>query len=640
MKKTLLMIAAALLSLSASAQDNLAQGKQAYASSVSDENAELTADKAVDGNTGTKWASNYGTKDASMTDEQKAAQWFYVDLGAEYDVNTVKVTWDNQAAHKFDIRYSTTDPSAAPKTAGTAALTGLAGSDNAQNTYKFTADVKARYIIIDLKERGSWGYGVTELEVYNVNYSAAELTTLTVTPPFVKVGEPTALTLSPVDNFKNVMEGVTYKVGDAALANPYTAAASGLVTITGTDAGGHTATATVYALADDNAPTAPAAEDVFQAVYTADVAAYWENVYNGGATAYDELTLGTQKVKPFSATQCVFFTNTDVWADIYNVNINPTAKQYGKLRLNVFSPVAAKGKVVLEQTNKIAADNAFTLQAGKWQTVEIDLDGETFIKAMSVRMDEGEDILISNIYFTKAAANPDAGKISALAVAPQIVAAGVATTLELTATDAKGVEIDDASVAYTAAGLVDGVLTATAGKVTITGTTNEGAQSATATVYALAAPERTNGAEDIEILQSGKSASGSGTDWEGGYTALSDLTYSDNTKAYHAANVTTLYLTNPGIAAEDLTGFSKLHLNVFSTVDDQIRVILEGINAEATVAAAAGEWTAIDVPFEGGKAEKFSLELGSGRFIPGFEDQVIGHSIDEDFAETAIMNYK
>lgn len=35
--------------------------------------------------------------------------------------------------------------------------------------------------------------------------------------------------------------------------------------------------------------------------------------------------------------------------------------------------------------------------------------------------------------------------------------------------------------------------------------------------------------------------------------------------------------------------------------------------------------------FEGGKAEKFSLELGSGQFIPGFEDQVIGHSIDEHF---------
>ncbi|MBP3854892.1 MAG: trigger factor [Ruminiclostridium sp.] len=35
--------------------------------------------------------------------------------------------------------------------------------------------------------------------------------------------------------------------------------------------------------------------------------------------------------------------------------------------------------------------------------------------------------------------------------------------------------------------------------------------------------------------------------------------------------------------------------------------------------------------FEGGKAENYSLELGSGRFIPGFEDQVVGHSIDEEF---------
>ncbi|MCF6092635.1 trigger factor [Microaerobacter geothermalis] len=29
-------------------------------------------------------------------------------------------------------------------------------------------------------------------------------------------------------------------------------------------------------------------------------------------------------------------------------------------------------------------------------------------------------------------------------------------------------------------------------------------------------------------------------------------------------------------------------------------------------------------PFEGGKAEKYSLEIGSGTFIPGFEDQLIG----------------
>ncbi len=35
--------------------------------------------------------------------------------------------------------------------------------------------------------------------------------------------------------------------------------------------------------------------------------------------------------------------------------------------------------------------------------------------------------------------------------------------------------------------------------------------------------------------------------------------------------------------------------------------------------------------FEGGKAEKASLKLGSGQFIPGFEDQIVGHSIGDEF---------
>ena len=38
-----------------------------------------------------------------------------------------------------------------------------------------------------------------------------------------------------------------------------------------------------------------------------------------------------------------------------------------------------------------------------------------------------------------------------------------------------------------------------------------------------------------------------------------------------------------------------------------------------------------DVAFEGGEAEDFDLEIGSGAFIPGFEDQIIGHTTGEDF---------
>lgn len=35
--------------------------------------------------------------------------------------------------------------------------------------------------------------------------------------------------------------------------------------------------------------------------------------------------------------------------------------------------------------------------------------------------------------------------------------------------------------------------------------------------------------------------------------------------------------------------------------------------------------------FEGGKGEGFDLLLGSGQFIPGFEDQIVGHNIGDEF---------
>ena len=40
------------------------------------------------------------------------------------------------------------------------------------------------------------------------------------------------------------------------------------------------------------------------------------------------------------------------------------------------------------------------------------------------------------------------------------------------------------------------------------------------------------------------------------------------------------------------------------------------------------------VAFEGGKAEGHDLKIGSNSFIPGFEEQLIGHNIDEEFPIT------
>ena len=38
-----------------------------------------------------------------------------------------------------------------------------------------------------------------------------------------------------------------------------------------------------------------------------------------------------------------------------------------------------------------------------------------------------------------------------------------------------------------------------------------------------------------------------------------------------------------------------------------------------------------DKPFEGGKAEKYNLTLGSGQFIPGFEEQIVGKNTGDEF---------
>ncbi len=59
--------------------------------------------------------------------------------------------------------------------------------------------------------------------------------------------------------------------------------------------------------------------------------------------------------------------------------------------------------------------------------------------------------------------------------------------------------------------------------------------------------------------------------------------------------------------------------------------------AEETPVAEMGDTVVINfeglldgVQFPGGTAENFALELGSGQFVPGFEDQVVGMAEGEE----------
>ncbi len=78
-----------------------------------------------------------------------------------------------------------------------------------------------------------------------------------------------------------------------------------------------------------------------------------------------------------------------------------------------------------------------------------------------------------------------------------------------------------------------------------------------------------------------------------------------------------------------------------SEVDAEINKLRERNSRTIVVedrAAQNGDITVIDfegfvdgVAFDGGKGENYTLTLGSGSFIPGFEDQIIGHNLNDEF---------
>ena len=96
--------------------------------------------------------------------------------------------------------------------------------------------------------------------------------------------------------------------------------------------------------------------------------------------------------------------------------------------------------------------------------------------------------------------------------------------------------------------------------------------------------------------------------------------------------------TRPEINLGKYTGY-ELGKATAEVKDDEVEAAIEALRKQnATVApkegqAEKGDIVVMDfegsvdgVPFEGGAAENHELELGSGAFIPGFEDQLIGAS--------------
>ncbi|MFF3956532.1 discoidin domain-containing protein [Streptomyces sp. NPDC001890] len=129
---------------------NLAAGASASASSSEWWNpfVSFAPGKAVDGDNGTRWASEWNND-----------QWLQIDLGSSKPVDRVTLDWEEAYGKSYRVELS--QDGAAWKTAWSTA-TGDGGLDTAR-----FAGTQARYVRVKGLERGTqWGYSLREVGVY------------------------------------------------------------------------------------------------------------------------------------------------------------------------------------------------------------------------------------------------------------------------------------------------------------------------------------------------------------------------------------------------------------------------------------------------------------------------------------------
>ena len=103
-------------------------------------------------------------------------------------------------------------------------------------------------------------------------------------------------------------------------------------------------------------------------------------------------------------------------------------------------------------------------------------------------------------------------------------------------------------------------------------------------------------------------------------------------------------IVEPEIDIKDYKGIEVEKLSTEVTdelIDEEIERVRDRNSRMVTVedrAAEDGDTAVIDFEgfcdgeaFEGGKAEEYNLVLGSGNFIPGFEEQIVGHNTGDEF---------
>ncbi|QCR21029.1 Ig-like domain-containing protein [Pontibacter sp. SGAir0037] len=156
---------------------NLALHKPVTVSST--ENADTPGANAVDGNPGSRWASQFADP-----------QWLVVDLGQSYHINRVKITWEPAFAKDYKVQLSADADNWTD-------LKTVTGNTALVNDHSDLAG-KGRYIRIYGTARATvWGYSIFELEVYGESAPANAAPTISIVAPVASASydAPAAITI-------------------------------------------------------------------------------------------------------------------------------------------------------------------------------------------------------------------------------------------------------------------------------------------------------------------------------------------------------------------------------------------------------------------------------------------------------------
>lgn len=133
--------------------ENLAKNKEVTQSSSEADG--LSGKYAVDGNTGTRWASEWSDD-----------EWICIDLGKTYTVSKVVLNWEGAYGKAYKIQVSTDNTN-------WTTVKSLGNQDGGNDEITFNA-VNARYVKMQGVERGlPYGYSLYEFEVYGLGTSGS-----------------------------------------------------------------------------------------------------------------------------------------------------------------------------------------------------------------------------------------------------------------------------------------------------------------------------------------------------------------------------------------------------------------------------------------------------------------------------------